>query len=109
MSDKVKKTEAERLSEAFFVQNACNIRGVSSSLHRLFCDLMDEGGMELVHKDPAPKLFIAKILDLMGLAYGPDLDAFDEAASRLKELDPAEAKKLVDAGLGYCSNKLQGD
>lgn len=98
--------ETERLSQAFLVQNACNIRGVTSSLHRLLCDLFDEGGMELVRKDPAPRLFLAKILDMLGVGYPTELDVYDQAALRLKELDPAEAQKIKDMGLGYCSNKL---
>ena len=100
-------SETQRLKDGFMVQNACNIRGVTNSLNKLICELHDEGGMDLVRTDPTPRLFLAKILDMLGVyEQVKALDVYDAAAIRLKELDPAAAKELKDFGLGYCSKEL---
>jgi hypothetical protein len=59
-----------RYQDALDVQNACNPSGVAHSLHEICCEVSREGGgTDAVRRDPAVRLFVAKLADLCGLDY----------------------------------------
>ena len=65
-----------RYREAIDVQDACNPSGVALSLHKMCCVVSREGnGTDGVRRDPAVRLFVAKLADLCGLEYDWPRDA----------------------------------
>lgn len=65
-----------RFQDALSVQNACNPSGVAYSLWKCCCAVSRyHAGTDAVRTDPAVKLFVAKLADLVGLDYQWPRDA----------------------------------
>lgn len=100
------RNKIEMLKDAFLVQNACNIKGVTNSLNELLREL---DHISDIQSSPEVKMYLGKILDLLGIYSPPKQinEAYDFAGKQLKELSPQTCAELVKYGLGYCSKQLE--
>jgi hypothetical protein len=80
-----------RFEEALLVQNACNACGVAGSLFEICKQVLHEThSTDAVRRDPAVRLFVAKLADMCGLEYTWPVDA-DLACEANKSLNAPTA------------------
>lgn len=90
------RTLKQLAAEAIMVQNACNILGVTNSMHKALCDLRDAlgalnlpAGSQDIAFHPITRLWASKVHDLacMGLS---DSDRFSTALHECQQLADKE-------------------